>query len=125
MGSQRAGQDRATFTPGLEGGTCKEIKQNPPGDEGRHHQHRGQVRALLSRQDTGAAQEEGSLWQRRGRQAQRYFFPGNSVSIYRMGGGSSQQLFIQSKGDYGFPLSLAMENALSGQIRTVAPEIPY
>ena len=41
------------------------------------------------------------------------------------GGGSSPQLFIQSKGDYGFPLSLAMENALSGQIRTVAPEIPY
>lgn len=54
------------------------------------------ARALLSRQDTGAAQEEGSLWQRRGRQAQRYFFPWNAVSIYRMGGGGVLTAVIHS-----------------------------
>lgn len=52
-------------------------------------------------------------------------FPMELCQYIQNGAGSSQQLFIQSKGDYGFPLSLAMENALSGQIRTTAPEIPY
>lgn len=83
------------------------------------------ARALLSRQDTGAAQGDGSLRLSRSRQAQRHCFPWNSVSTDRMGWGGSQQSFIQPKGGYGFPLSLAMETALSGQIQTAAPEIPY
>ena len=91
------------FHSRLRGRDMQEIRQNWPRGEGRHQQEGQAGPEALS---TPPAQELCQY-------------------IKNGGGGSSQQLFIQSKGDYSFLLSLAMENALSGHVRTVAPEVPY
>lgn len=41
------------------------------------------------------------------------------------GGRGRATAVVQSKGDNGFPLWLAMADAPSGQIPTVAPEVSY